>query len=780
MIGGVKQGDDIEMKRSVKILLAPVIVATSFAAMPAQAQSAQQSAEPVAEDDGAIVVTARRREERLQDVPVAVTVLSGGSLTQANIVQVQDIQQKVPGLTIQSSSFGSNVLQVAIRGQRQFDPYITKDPAVAVYFAEVVQNRPQGLNSAFFDVSSVQVLKGPQGTLFGRNTTGGAMLISPQAPTDRFEGYVVAGFGNYDAWRTEGAVNLPLGEWAKLRVAGALQRRKGFTQNVTTGQRLDDEHKDNWRVSLTLNPFDGFENRTVVNGFSANENGIGYKLIGVLPGIGFGSAPNVVAELARVRSLPFHSTTSDMVLDTRVKTFGVSNVTELDISPEIKFKNIAGYRYVESHIPFDLDGSSLTSTDGTGRIVPFFPSREDMIVRQYSNELQMLGKVFDGSLDYIVGGFYFLERGADRQTSGGQGGITTGGVYQGDRVTFADPIRNQSYSGFAQVTWRPQFAPGLGLTAGGRVTHDLREITTRNLISNGTCRLVNSVGVPLNPCVASYSQAYNKFTYSLTADYKIMPDLLVYLTHRTGYRTGGFNISATTPLQFTPFRPEAVTDYEIGLKSQFRMGTGRGILNIAAYHQDYRDIQRNQGSLINGVFTQTIVNAAKARIRGFEVELQLMPTENIDFGVNVAHVDAAYSQWLSNGVDVSGAQFAGTPKWTVSANFGVRVPLGQLGELGSRIDVYHQTKTNMSDNNWLASQSRVSPTSILPDYVLVNARMELRRIGGSGFSAAIWGKNLTDAEYLAGGTELANTGLGYSSGFTGAPRTYGAEIRFEF
>lgn len=754
----------------------------AIGAQPAYAQeTAPQDAEAAQQQNFDIVVTARRREERLQDVPVAVTAVTGEALRSANITQVQDIQQKVPGLTIQSSAFGSNVLQVAIRGQRQFDPYITKDPAVAVYFADVVQNRPQGLNSGMFDLDSVQVLKGPQGTLFGRNTTGGAMIITPAAPTDRFEGYVTGGLGNYDSWRLEGAVNFPLADWIQVRAAGALQRRDGFTKNITTGQRLDDEHKDNWRLSVKLTPFDGFENRTVINGFKADENGIGYKLLGSLPGIGFGSSPTVIDELARLAALPFHTTTSDLVLETKIKTFSLSNVSEWDVADGVTLKNIFGYRYVDSHIPFDLDGSSMTFTDANGQIVPFFPSREDMRVRQYSNELQLLGTVLDGSLDYIFGGFYFLEKGRDRQASGGHGGVSSaGGVYLGDRVTYSDPVRNEAYSAFAQFTYRLPFLEGVSLTAGGRQNHDKRELTSRNLISDGTCRLVDDAGQPLNPCQAYHAKSYNRFTYTLSADWKVVPGVLAYIAHRKGYRTGGFNISATTPAQFTPFNPESVKDVELGVKTDFHMSGGRGRFNLAFYSQNYKNIQRNQGSLINGVFTQTIVNAASARIKGFEAELALQPVDFIDFGVNVAHVHARYTSWMSNGVDIAASQFAGTPAWTIGSNLGVNIPLGDIGELGLRGDIYHQTKTNNSDNNFLSAWNRISPTSIMPAYTLVNGRIDLRNIAGSRITASLWAKNLFDVDYLAGGTELANTGLGYTAGFLGAPRTYGAELNFRF
>jgi len=781
--------------KSMWCAVSPVALASAIvmSAGPALAQSAAaelQGVEPkqaAAPGDssaetalGEVVVTARRRAERLQDVPVAVTAVSGAALKEQNIVQVQQLQRTVPGLTIQSSAFGGNVLQVAIRGQRQFDPYLTKDPAVAVYFAEVVQNRPQGLNSGLFDLDSVQVLKGPQGTLFGRNTTGGAMIITPAAPTREFEGYVTAGYGNYDALRLEGAVNLPLNEWAQARFAGAFTRRDGFTRNVTTGQRLDDEHKDNWRFSLRLTLLDGFENWTVISGFDAVENGVGYKLTDVIPGIGFGSAPNVVAELQRSNALPFHSTTSDMFMHTSVRTLSVSNVTEYKLGRGATLKNILGYRSVTSHIPFDLDGSSLTSVDAVGRRVPFFPSREDMNENQYSDELQLLGSAFGNSLDYIVGGYYFLERGRDRQTSGGQGGVTTGGVYQGDRVTIADPIKNESYSVFAQVTYRVPYIEGLSLTLGGRNNEDRRELTSENQISNGACRLTNPAGALLRPCESSLKKAFSRFTYTFSADYKVTPDVLLYFAHRAGYRSGGFNISATSPVQFTPFRPEDVKDYEIGLKSTFRVADGSGRLNLAGYSQDYSNIQRNQGSLINGIFTQTIVNAASAKIKGFEAELALNPWRFLDVGVNLAHIDAHYSTWVSNGADISGSQFAGTPEWTASASIGLHYDLEELGELGVRANIYHQTKTNISDNNFLVAQGRVSPSSVIKPYSLVSGRIELRNVGGSAATVSLWGDNLLDETYYAGGTDLAGTGLGYTAKFLGAPRTYGVEVNYKF
>src|SRR3546814_700360 len=223
-------------------------------------------------------------------------------------------------------------------------------------FRSVVQNRPQGINSGLFDLESVQVLKGPQGTLFGRNTTGGAVLISPVTPTDEFEGYVTAGVGNYAARRLEGALNIPITETLAVRLAGSLVRRDGYTRSVTTGQKLDDQHKDSYRVSVRWTPTDNIENRLVATWFEADENGSAYKLLTVVPSV-LGPTINAsnlsifpvpvrastrgitldgfLADFARTQNLPFHSTTSDLLLDTDIRTFTVSNVTEVDLGGEI-------------------------------------------------------------------------------------------------------------------------------------------------------------------------------------------------------------------------------------------------------------------------------------------------------------------------------------------------------------------------------------------------------------------------------------------------------------
>lgn len=765
--------------------------ATALWAMPAAA--AETDAKPAAEaavvDSGDIVVTARKREERLQDVPVAVSAIGGEALQQGGITQVADIPQRVPGLTMVPSAFGANTLQVAIRGQRQYDPYITKDPAVGVYFADVIQNRPQGLNAGLFDLESVQVLKGPQGTLFGRNTTGGAMLIAPVRPKDEFEGYITAGFGNYNARRLEGALNVPLTDRLAARFAGSLVRRDGYVTSVTSGQKLNDQHKDSYRFSVRWEPTDYFENRTVVAWFEAKENGTAYKLLDVNDTVfnavvtGSNLSPNVAvrpstrgvtlaalkADLARTKTLDFFETTSDLLHRTNIKTFSASNVTEIDLG-DAQLKNVFGYRRVVSFINFDLDGSALN----------VFPSLENMQERQFSNELQIQGTTLKGALDYIVGAFYFRENGSDYQRSDAIGG---------DRESFADPIVNSAYSFFGQATYRLPFLEGVSLTAGARQNYDTRSLTARSK-TNGVCRLttLDVGGVPLNPCEKPLTQDYKKLTYTASIDWKITPDTMVYVAHRKGFRTGGFNFSGGAPSTLVPFNPEEVKDYEAGLKTKFDLGGMRTRFNLAVYHQKYESIQRSIGFFLpagSNNFVNGITNAATAKIDGVEADLLLQPIPELDLNANISYINAKYSGFFdfsSSGarIDVSPSAFAGAPKVAISAGAAYTAALpGEAGDVVVRGDLYYQAKTNWSDSNYNPTTGIVDPLTYTKAYTMVNGRVEWRDVMGQPISVAVYGKNLTDVEYIASGTWLYRS-FGFTAGYAGEPRTYGIEATYRF
>lgn len=743
------------------------VIAVMLAAAEARAQiAAPAAADPAATPLGVqdIVVTARRREERLQSVPVAITALTTADLAQRQIADVGDLARNAVGLQFVPSVQGNSLPAFTIRSQRQSSPIITNDPSVMIYFNEVVQARPHGVNASLFDVSSVQVLKGPQGTLFGRNSTGGAILISAQAPTDKLEGYVRGTLGNYDAHSLEAVLNIPLSKMLQLRVGGNLRRHDGYIDAPNVPGNIDNERTEAWRVSLRFVPSDNITNDLVVNGFHENDAGAAYKLTYVRPG-GLSALlyPTLAAEAASLANKPFfYSPIAGDPHGTKVRTLNISNITRLDLGP-VTFKNIFGYRDINSRATFTLDGSSQS----------VFPNIETLSSHQYSDEFQILGKALADTLDYIVGLYYFRETGHDRQLS-----IPFRSVNDVNANA-----RNVGKSAFGQVTWRPQFLRGVSVTAGARQTHDFRGIDQRSF-TNGVCRLVDADvgGVPLNPCFRAANVSYDRFTYTLGADWKVSNRALLYFTHRKGYRSGGFNFSANSPLEIRPYAPEIVYDYEVGLKTDWRLGGTSGRLNIAAYHQNYQNIQR-QTQAQAGSTRASIINAASAKIDGAEVELTWLPVRELELFAGYARSNPRYQRFVTPaGVDMSNSAFAGAPKNSLNAHVRLTLPVdADGGDVSAQLSYYYQSSTVGSDtNNFDTATGKLLPSSIVPSYHTIDARLEWSRpFGRKGVSIALYGRNLSNEKYFTSIFD-GNASLGFTSALLGSPRTYGVDLRVGF
>lgn len=728
----------------------------------AQAQdAAEPSSPPTAQtDDGLqdIVVTARRREERLQEVPVAITAISGDELASRSIQQVLDLTRTVPGFTASQGGLGGGVPRFAIRSQVQFEQLITLDPAVGVYFAEVIQARAHGTNAAFFDLSSVEVVRGPQGTLFGRNTTGGAVLITPQNATDRLEGYVNATFGNYDTVIVEGAVNIPLAEGLALRLAGRVADRDGYTYSPAADRYFDDENNQSWRATLRYAPTGNFSNTLILSGYHANEQGSGWRLTGFAPNSAFGARPELVAFVANAGNRRIAGNESP-VRGSYADVLGLANTTILELG-QVTVKNIFGYRSVESRSDnLDFDGS------------PFFiySAPEGIEETQYTNEFQLLGTAFADRLDWIVGAYYFRESGNQTQRSSivtiPQDLIRTGFV------------RNISKSVFAQGNLDLGFLEGLSLTAGARYTWDDRRLQQfgRNLLNNACSSPLAAQPTCIGPV---FEGDYGAFTYTLGLDWQIDSDRLLYVAHRRGYRSGGFNLRANTAAQFQPFDPEIVQDIEVGFKADWYVGGTRLRTNLAAYYQWYTDIQRNITFVDPGTnsLVTTVVNAATAHVSGFEAEVQWRPSRNLEISGHVAHSALRYDKFeqvLAGGVvqDLSANRIGFSPEWTGGATVRYTLPLqGDAGSLVFQGDVYSQSRMELQDFNVIGGISQ--------PYTLVNFRLEWNDILGTRFSAAAYLRNAFDEVHYTGG--IAINGLGPISKNYGPPRTYGLEIRIPF
>lgn len=768
-----------------KTALATSILAAASLTHPAEAQHGRRG---ILEE---VVVTARRVEESLQAVPVAVTSISGEAITKSSIITSADLERQVPSLVFTSSPSRSNATPyVSIRGLRNADISITIDPAVAFYFDEIGQQRPNGVTQTLYDIESVQVLKGPQGTLFGRNTTGGAILINSKKPTDQLEGYLQVRGGNLSYKDAEGAANLPLGEGVALRLSGKVTKRDGFMKNRITGQETSDLDYYSYRARLKFDPTENFSSLFSGSVFKEDSNGTAYQTIepaaGALAAI-YGSPtaddPRSLQDDYAVSASDDYDYLSDVVAFSKTDVHDVSNISTLAVNDsflgDITLKNIIGWRKVETHTQFDFDGTQFIAVWLDGHTT----------VKQWSEEFQVLGG--NDRVEWIAGLYYFQEKGDDLNHIITFAPRDLPAVFTRE-LGFASPrlnltgneAKNKSYSAFGHVKY--SLTDQLTLSAGLRWTQDKREAVDGGFGTNHVCRITDENGVvlPDDACFLEDSKTFDEPTYNISLDYQWTDDLLVYVAHRHGYRSGGFNNRAVNPLSFAPFDAETVDDIELGLKTDFALGDTQGRLNVAAYYAKYDDIQRTFSYVQPGtdVFVSNIVNAAKATMQGLEAELTLQFNEYVSLSAFYSYNDAEYDKWdevdpntpNEPPVDRSNNDFDYMPNHHVGANLRLDLPMvdPSAGRVSLLAGYYKQTSFELDIFN------KTTVGSKQDGYDLLNLRADWEQVMGSNFDLALFANNVTDEVYSAGG--VANPAIGIHAVQPGAPRTYGLELKYTF
>lgn len=799
------------MKRS---FLAQVSVAALLAtfASPASAQAAPETqsapaAKPAAADStdhglADIVVMARRREENAQTVPISITAFSGAQLQAQSAVKLADIRRLTPNLFIGASGgSGPGGLVVGIRGQVQTDTIATLDPSVGIYVDGVYWARANGANADLLDVTSVNVLKGPQGTLFGRNTTGGALTLTTGDPDPtKFSGQLQGRVGNYGQHDELAVLNLPIvTDKVALRLAANKINNNGFERNLTTGQRVGNQDTYTVRAKLLVRPVDSL---TIIGSYEHFDVGQRTRLTKLRYSLPFPASPEIVAALATGGCLQAFNPACPAPFVPGSQTFGqyanaggfydgYSNIdgresantdtasirANLDLS-FATLKYIGAYREVASDSGvYDYDGTPFT----------ILQPHNYANVHQWSHELQLNGKAGGDRVDYTLGGYLFTEAGSDGSTT-----LALPAINPNNPSVTAGNVTTHSWAIFGQLT--AKITDELSFTGGLRYSHDRKTLDLAST-SAGNCAL--SVGTPLarlpnTNCLVSQARTDSAVSYLASLDYKIGSNVLVYAKTSKGYRAGGFNLRGTTPSTFGPFQPESVTDYEIGLKSEFLDRRVR--FNVSAFHSDYTDIQR--GVLVSnglgGVATTTI-NAGKARINGLEAELTARPTGGLELSATLGITDAKYKAFTSacpspfpatavvpcvNGtLDRSGEKFERVPPvtWSLGASYTHSVPLGSATV---RADYSYQGKTYQVGITQTITPAYV-PYVTQNGYGLLNARISWD-IANPNISLAVYGRNLTQTKYYAYQLDLASAGLGYFISNAGIPRQYGVEATFRF
>lgn len=756
---------------------------------------------------GEIIVTAQRRSESLQRTPVAVDVLGGEALQEQAIVSEADLQIAVPGLTVRAG-LNSNQLNYAIRGQ-SLDAFSNTRPGVVAYINEV-QIGGDGGSTAFYDLQSIQVLKGPQGTLFGRNATGGAVLFTTVKPDDDFGGYVSARVGNYDLRQIEGAINVPLAEGRVLaRFAGFYENRDGYQIDLFKGRRVGDVDRFGLRGSLSIELSETLRNELVVDYLHSGGSNV-TNLIDTLNPSGpvpvialteFGNQPqfNAIINAFTGGAAGCNETTNNCAaifaaanprLDPggiasyintqrargpyRIESDGpnayrgrntiVSNVTTLDVGPETQVKNIFGYTNLKTSIFGDIDGIPYAIDDNgpTGKLDR---------TRQISNELQLVGKALDEKLSYVVGTFASHERKIQRI-----GTYLFGGLPIADIQIAAGRTRNTTLAGYAQGTYDLESSTGItGLSVTGGVRYTYEKIKY-NVLPDDQFRQR-----PAPEYVYDQSKSFNNLSWTLGIQDQVNPNLLIYAVTRRSYRNGGYNVIAA-PIEGlgsvnggNGFDTETVTDAELGIKLRNPSGTTPFQLNIAVYRNWIEDNQRVAYTLLRGAPAAVAVNVPKARVQGFEIDGTLQPADWLSLGGSLNYTDAKFTDnqsRIAGGNFVVFGTYPDTPKWSGSVFGEVSVPVGGDIRAKLRSDYYAQSKF------FYTSTGNTNPGAQIEGYGLVNFRIGLDN-EAAGWSLAAHLKNAFKKTYYVGGIAIGEL-FQFNTVVPGTPQTFFVEARLKF
>ena len=795
----------MENQRKPLIRCMAMVIGSSLS-VPVLAQSdAGQTAKNTIEE---VVVTARRKEELLQDVPVAITAMSADDIQRENIGTMQDFQGKVPSLTINSNSQMRNTETPTIRGQ---GATYSAGPGVILYWGEVavpadVSTNAQGGPGKFFDIANVQVLKGPQGTLFGRNSTGGALLIEPNKPKNEFSASIKAEATSYSGQGYEGTFNTPLiDDVLLLRIGGQFFDREGFTKDVVTGTDYDNKHFWTSRFGLTWLPNESIENTILSYYTDSDDNGTGTVLENMnttstrcLPvNKLLGDASNCGSNVAAEQQARDHRHVQ-LSADPRVviRTGAIIDNFSWNITDNLTLKNIISHAIFKHLYRWDQDGSRLGLSDQTT------PNSEwSTDERVSSEEIQLQGTAFNNDLSYVVGAYYDF---TDADTYGSNTSVIA------SRAVRATELQKESYAPFVQGTYDfgglSDSLSGLKLTLGARYTTDKVDGSGRVKVWIPYDQVLTATVISDEFVDASMRE--EALTYTAGLDYKFDNHLLYGKVSR-GYKSGGVQPTAVNKTNIL-FKPEYVTNYEIGLKSDYLIGEVPARLNMAAYYTDFTDMQKtgadsriipNADGLGNSqvVTGASTFNVGRAEISGFEIESTIQPTPALTLAANYSYTDAKYKEYnlpitYLDTLDCSGQYVpkgtAENPNYVDFSCLPMQGVAEQQGTFSARytlpldpsIGEVETSMTYSSSSKVYSAQTShpdAEPGAWLPSYWLLGASVSWRNIFETTFDAQLYATNLTNNEYRISNSNVWDI-LGYRSSIYSEPRIIGLKVGYNW
>ena len=700
-----------------------------------------------------VIVTAQKREENVQSIPIAVTALSEDTIRNANMLNIDDVARHVPGFTV--SSYNQVTPQPFIRGVGSSPSDAGSDSSVGVFIDGVFAGRAGAFRADMFDMQRVEVLRGPQGTLFGRNVAGGALNIFTNEPSQEYGGHLEVTGGDYDLWNVKGMLNGGLTDDLAARLAFSVRQRDGYTDNTVTGNETHDEDNKSVRGRMLWEATDSFSlllsadySKDDLKG-PATRNYVGADPFVVLNRFGLGftapflfptSSDKYKIEAAEDGYSDREMYTGTLQMDWDIPLGTVTSVT--------------GYRHNEYDFLDDTFGLAYDPASG---IAPLLIDNTDEDSDQFSQELRITS-----ATDKLVwtAGLYYLQQDVDQLEIFSPVGVP---------VDYDQSADTTSYAAFAQATL--PFGEKWAVTAGGRYSYDEKDFKLKTAgVEIGFGLLTPDPANPeagAVPFDARDDDSWSKFTPKVSLEYTPNDDVFGYLTWSQGYKSGGYNgVSTNYTAATSPFDEETVNNYEIGVKTDFLDNQMR--LNVAAFYMDYEDLQVFVSSFDTAAGL-LIDNAGEADIYGVEAEFFYSPTERFNLTATYAWLDAEIGENEIFSVE-EGNTLTRSPEHSASAAAQYTLPVGKLGQLLLRADYAWQDKIYFQPENY--------ETSAQDSYGLLHLRAALQ--ADAGWELAVWAKNITDEDYWVHGYDSSFGSDLAGSVIQGEPRMWGVTGRYSW
>ncbi len=750
-----------------------------------------------------IVVTAQKRAESLQDTPIAITAFTANDLETKGIDDISQIAALTPNLqfdTTAALSGSSSAAVVFLRGVGSQSFQITDDPGVGTYVDGVYVSTSIGGVLDVIDIERIEVLRGPQGTLFGRNTIGGAINITSARPNAEQESYFSATVGNFNRLNFRGSTDLAINDSLVVKISGGTKQADGFIEHLITptslpnsnttddrqrsrsGDDLGDDNEVAGRVSLLYTPTDSLELYATFDASRVRETSAPSSLVGTvqegsLVGLFYNNStfpgvPSVADQLAGqipgfqgsvlfnnqfVAPDPSRQTFATGPNGTNIDVYGASLTVSYDISENLEFKSISSFRETEALFNRDADGSPLTVTHGSN----------DFEHEQFSQEFQLVGNALSGKLDWIAGVYYFREDASDFFRAPITFPFGTG--------ILNSEVENESIAAFGQVTYR--FSDKFAVTGGIRWTEDEKQLLPdfRTELGTGVDFLpftnnVNGVRQPNVP-FAVVSETFSEVTPRVSVEYDVSDSLLTYASYSEGFKSGGFNGRQPfpRPAGVIQFDPETLKTFEVGAKWQ--SSNNRFRVNAAAFTTEYDDIQL---TVFEGIAPGT-QNGGDAEIDGVELEVTGILADSLQFRLAASYLDGEYVRLIQDPTNNNATPFpitnqlANSPEFKGSIGVDYTFPLGAKGDLTLSVDsAYSDEVFNNEANSELLRQ---------PSHTVYDARL-VYEPSDSTWKVTLWGKNLGDERIIVSGD--ANPAIGFIEANFNRPREYGVTFSKRF